>query len=58
MHVFGHIHEARGVFIDKTNDITYVNASSLDLSYNPWYDDTFLFDWNKVKEGDSRGRDF
>lgn len=57
MHVFGHIHEARGVFIDKQKDITYVNASSLNLRYNPYQDDTFLFDWEKVKKGESRGRD-
>lgn len=57
MHVFGHIHEARGVFIDKQKGITYVNTSSLDLRYNPHKDDTFIFDWNKVQKGDSCGRD-
>lgn len=33
LHVFGHIHEARGVVYDK--EVTYVNASSLDRMYYP-----------------------
>jgi predicted phosphohydrolase len=58
LHVFGHIHEARGVFVDNTNTITYNNASSLDLQYNPHPETNFCFDWEKVKKGNSNGRDF
>lgn len=57
LHVFGHIHESRGVIVDKTKDITYVNASSLNERYQPHIDNTFVFDWGKVKKGESRGRD-
>jgi len=58
MHVFGHIHEARGVIVNKLDTITYVNASSLNLRYNPHLETNFCFDWEKVKKGDSNGRDF
>ena len=58
LHVCGHIHEARGVVVDKVNNITYNNASSLNLQYNPYPVTNFCFDWEKVKKGDSRGRDF
>jgi len=57
LHVSGHIHEARGVFVDKLRNITYVNASSLDERYIPYVDEAFVFDWEKVKTGGSRGRD-
>lgn len=33
LHVFGHIHEARGIFLDRKT--TYVNASFLDRTYYP-----------------------
>jgi len=59
MHVFGHIHERRGVVVDKsTSPITYVNAASLTCRYVPHLDETFVFDWDKVSEGNSRGRDY
>jgi len=32
LHIFGHIHEAKG--IEKINDTIFCNASCLDLSYN------------------------
>jgi len=59
LHVFGHIHEGRGVFVDKTSGspITYNNASSLNVHYRPWDDDVYVFDWDKLLLGDSRGRD-
>ncbi len=34
LHVFGHIHENRGVFYE--GEIAFVNASSLDRMYCPW----------------------
>lgn len=60
LHIFGHIHEGRGVIIEKTigSPITYVNSSSLDLHYHPWEDKVHCFKWNKVLLGDSRGRDY
>ena len=60
LHIFGHIHEGRGVVIDKKNGspVTYNNASALDVNYKPWDDDVFCFDWAKVILGDSRGRDY
>ena len=38
MHVSGHIHEARGTYTVPTDDgfTTFVNTSSLNLSYNPY----------------------
>ena len=35
-HIFGHIHEGRGV--EDYGDTKYINASSLDGSYNPYYE--------------------
>ena len=58
MTVSGHIHEDRGVKIDKKNGITHVNASSLNLQYTPYLDNTFRFDWDSVKEGKSIGEDY
>lgn len=58
--IFGHIHEARGVLAYKIDEnyVTYCNASSLDLRYNKWDDDQFVFNWKKVLSGTSRGRDY
>ena len=60
MHVGGHIHEARGTYTVPTDKgfTTFVNASSLNLSYNPHKDKTFLFDLDKLRQGTSRGRDY
>jgi len=57
MHVFGHIHEDRGVFLDKDNGITYVNTSSLNLRYSPYNRDFYVFDWEKVQTCTSEGFD-
>lgn len=60
MHVFGHIHEARGIRYfgcAGLDPVLFVNASSLDSSYSPHFDDTFVFDWDKVLKGISQGRD-
>src|SRR5690606_28258558 len=59
LHVFGHIHECRGVVIDKIggSPITYVNTSSLDLRYRPYECKSFVFDWNNLIIGQSRGDD-
>lgn len=57
MHIFGHIHEDRGVFLDKDNGITYVNASSLNLRYNHYKRNFHVFDWEKVKNCTSEGFD-
>ena len=59
LHVSGHIHEARGVQVVFHGDTptTYTNTSSLNLSYEPWKDETFVFDLDKLKAGVSSGRD-
>ena len=58
LHVCGHIHEARGVHVDRgASPITYVNASSLDLSYYPYRQKAFKFDWNNLLIGQSHGED-
>lgn len=33
-HIFGHIHHGYGRYIDKANNINFINASLLDESYN------------------------
>lgn len=33
-HVFGHIHHGYGKYVDKTHNITFINASLLDEGYN------------------------
>lgn len=58
MHVFGHIHEDRGVWKDQDDGITYVNASSLTLRYEPYPGQAFRFDWEKVKSTKSDGLDY
>jgi hypothetical protein len=35
LHVFGHIHESYGKFINPINGITYVNASHVNKKYEP-----------------------
>jgi len=59
LHVFGHIHESRGVIVDKTkkDPITYCNGSSLDIRYKPRDINHFIFDIEKLKVGDSKGTD-
>ena len=42
LHVFGHIHEARGVV--ERDGVVHVNASSLDASYRPWDGDPIVVD--------------
>lgn len=58
MHVSGHIHEDRGVYIDEVGEITFVNTSSLTLRYAPYLSKTFRFDWDKVKKQKSMGDDY
>lgn len=57
LHICGHIHEARGVYIDNDGPITYVNAASLDVFYRPYQEKPFRFDWNKLIIGQSHGED-
>lgn len=57
LHVCGHIHEGRGVFVDPNGPITYVNSSSLDHKYRPYPDKPFRFEWNKLILGQSHGQD-
>jgi len=58
MHIFGHIHEARGVEIDrKGSPITFVNSASVDLNYRLRGNEEFVFDYDKVVEGKSTGND-
>jgi Icc-related predicted phosphoesterase len=57
LHVSGHIHEARGVFVDPKGPITYVNASSLDVRYRPYPEKALKFDWNSLILGRSQGQD-
>jgi len=35
LHVFGHIHEAAGTWVNPQNGRTFVNAATCDLSYHP-----------------------
>ncbi len=62
MHIFGHIHEVRGVQVSGEGKmpITYVNASSVDARYRPWSrrgHEEFVFEWDRVLTGQSRGND-
>ena len=58
LHVCGHIHEGRGVFVDiSAGPVTYVNASNLDHRYQLHIDDPFSFEWDRLILGKSRGRD-
>jgi Icc-related predicted phosphoesterase len=57
LHVFGHIHEERGVYIDPSGPTTHVNASSLDVRYRPYPVPSYRFDWNSLITGSSRGDD-
>mgnify|MGYP001588210461 CR=1 FL=1 len=57
LHVCGHIHEGRGVFVDPNGPTTYVNASSLDHRYQPYLEKPFKFDWNGLITGSSKGHD-
>ena len=58
LHVCGHIHEDRGVFVDQgASPITYNNASSLNLAYTPYKENAFKFDWNNLIIGRSHGED-
>lgn len=60
LHVSGHIHEARGVLTEyhaSGSYTTFCNASSLDLQYEPWNDETFVFDLDNLRAGVSDGRD-
>ena len=62
LHVCGHIHEERGVHVvyhggSEMRPTTYVNASSLNLQYQPYADTTFVFDIDKLHCGESYGRD-
>lgn len=58
MHIFGHIHGDRGVFMDTTNSTTFVNTSSLTLQYRPYIGKTFRFEWNRVVKNKSHGYDY
>lgn len=54
LHVFGHIHESRGVYPNTTpgkSPITHVNASSLDHKYRLWNKKAFVFNWNDLVNG-------
>lgn len=48
LHVFGHIHEDRGIFTHK-NGIVFNNASSLTLRYEPYQENSFVFEWESFK---------
>jgi len=60
MHIFGHIHEARGVEVKDLGEgpITFVNASTLDARYQPYQEKAYCFNWELAKEGLSEGQDF
>lgn len=57
LHVFGHIHEGRGVLVDPNGPTTYVNASTLDVRYKPYPEKAHRFDWNSLITGSSLGND-
>ena len=56
LHVFGHIHESKGLSFNRKTGAYYVNASCLDERYNPT-NYHFVFDWDQVKVGFSTGND-
>lgn len=50
MSIFGHIHEARGIY---KNDYTYfVNTAVLNLDYKLVHP-PYVFDWEAIRDGDS-----
>lgn len=51
LHVFGHIHEGRGIQVMKNPDKIYVNASVLDETYNLYPYKPFVLDWKRVERG-------
>lgn len=54
LHICGHIHEARGIEVDRLpgqSPITYVNAACLDELYGIWKDETFVFEWDDLVDG-------
>lgn len=58
LHIFGHIHESRGVVIrDYKMPTTYCNATSLDRHQQPYPGKAFCFKWEKVLLGKSFGND-
>ena len=56
MHVFGHIHEARGLF--QKNETLFVNTSCLDLQYFAYNNNIYRFEWNCIIKKISTGDDF
>jgi predicted phosphodiesterase len=46
LHLFGHIHEDRGIV--KRGRVTFVNASSLDLQYQPYPQTSFEIDYEDL----------
>jgi Icc-related predicted phosphoesterase len=60
MHIFGHIHNQRGVKVLNLDGVpvTFVNAACLNDRYRPYQEDHFTFDWDKVLLGNSIGRDY
>lgn len=60
LHIFGHIHEGRGVKVVKMDKVpvTFVNTSCLNEMYRPYEQHQYSFDWDKVILGKSRGKDF
>lgn len=46
LHVFGHIHEARGMM--KRGAVTHVNASVLDANYREWDEPPLVVDWAEI----------
>lgn len=57
LHVCGHIHESRGIYIDPSGPTTYVNTASIDEQYRPYPEKSFRFNWNKLILGQSLGQD-
>ena len=48
LHIFGHIHEGRGI---RLLDKFYVNASVLDEYYSPYQSKPFVLNWDNIKKG-------
>lgn len=46
LHIFGHIHENRGII--KLFNVTYINTSSLDLRYQPYNEQAFVVDYENL----------
>jgi len=60
LHIFGHVHEGRGVKVKDLGKgpVTFVNTSVLDMYYNLIKENAPCFHWDLVVDGLSNGNDY